>query len=237
MNLRHLISEKIFKESISQIEIENGYVINTINAHSYCVTKKDKLFENALSNSDILLPDGYGIILAAKVLLGINIKRIAGADLHLHILKQANVKGNKVFYLGSSNHTLKMIKKNVSIQFPNIEVSFYSPPFKSEFCLEESLNMVNIINSSNADILFVGMTAPKQEKWVNEYKNRLNPSNIASIGAAFDFYAGNSKRAPKLMIRYGFEWLHRSLSSRRIAKRNLKSIPIFLKDLVIEKLR
>ena len=76
------------------------------------------------------------------------------------------------------------------------------------------------------------MTAPKQEKWVYKYKDELNANNICSIGAVFDFYAGNVNRAPKFIIRLGLEWLHRSMKSKRLFKRNFISNPKFILDIL-----
>ena len=88
--------------------------------------------------------------------------------------------------------------------------------------------MCDEVNVFNPDVLFVGMTAPKQEKWVHLYKNELNANTICSIGAVFDFYAGNIERAPKLMINLGLEWLHRSFKSSRLLRRNFISNPKFI---------
>ena len=120
------------------------------------------------------------------------------------------------------------IKNRLSIEFPNIVVDFHSPPYSDLFSVEDNARMVSAINDFVPDVLFVGMTAPKQEKWVYENYAELNAKGICSIGAVFDFYAGNVQRAPRFIISLGLEWLHRSLSSWRLAKRNLISNPKFL---------
>ena len=88
--------------------------------------------------------------------------------------------------------------------------------------------MCEKVNSFKPDVLFVGMTAPKQEKWIYEFKNQLEAKNICAIGAVFDFYAGNVNRAPEFIIRLGLEWLHRSIKSKRLFKRNFISNPKFI---------
>ena len=97
--------------------------------------------------------------------------------------------------------------------------------------------MLEKVNDFKPDILFVGMTAPKQEKWVFANKDNIDANTIVSIGAVFDFYAGNVNRAPKFIVKIGLEWLHRSLKSRRLLIRNLKSNPIFLYDIIKKKLK
>lgn len=207
-------------------------IINTINPHSYHVSKNDSVFLNALHSSDVLLPDGVGIVWAIKFLKGIKIKRITGADLHEFLLKKLNKIGGKVFYLGSSIATLKKIEARLKLDHPNVLVSCYSPPFSSKFTKDEVTAMINAINSFQPDYLFVGMTAPKQEKWVYAFQKNLNVKVICSIGAVFDFYAGNIDRAPKFMMDLGLEWLHRSIKSFRLLKRNFISNPIFLLDII-----
>ena len=104
------------------------------------------------------------------------------------------------------------------------------------FSDEDSKIMINKINTFQPDILFVGMTAPKQEKWVNQFNSSLKVRNICSIGAVFDFYAGQTKRAPKLIIKVGLEWLYRSFKNWRLFKRNFISNPKFIIYILMIKL-
>jgi N-acetylglucosaminyldiphosphoundecaprenol N-acetyl-beta-D-mannosaminyltransferase len=229
---------KVFSESLDKIELNEGkIVVNTINPHSYVTAKSDKIFNDALKDSDILIPDGSGIVLAAKLINGDKINKIAGADLHQHLLGKLDMKGGSVFYVGASQETLDKIKARLFSDFPNINVGIYSPPFKKFFTHDDNLKIIEKINNFNPDVLFVGMTAPKQEKWLYLNKEKLNFKVASSIGAVFDFYAGNTKRAPQWMIDFGLEWFHRSLLSWRLAKRNFISNPIFIKDIMLEKFK
>ena len=212
-------------------------IINTLNPHSYCVAKKDKAFARALSSADVLLPDGIGVVLATKFLRGIAIQKIAGQDMQLHLLKLANAKSLRIFYLGSTQRTLECIQEKIQKEYPKIQVDIYSPPFKTVFSPEDDREMVGRINAFRPDILFVGMTAPKQEKWVYRNKEALQVNIIASIGAAFDFYAGTVKRSGPLWIKLGLEWLPRLIREpRRMAKRNFISTPEFLWEIMVLKL-
>lgn len=203
-------------------------VINTINAHSYIVAKSDSAFREALLQSDILLPDGEGIVLMARALEEEKIKKIAGADIHRYLLKEANDKALKCFYLGASESTLELIKNKLSKDYANITFGFYSPPFKDVFSISDNTDMISAVNEFAPDILFIGMTAPKQEKWVHAHKNQLNSKIICSIGAVFDFIAETKKRAPEWVINLKMEWLYRSFTAWRLTKRYAYSTPLFL---------
>lgn len=219
---------------------EDGkFVINTLNPHSYCVAKEDGLFCDALLSSNILIPDGIGVVWASKYLFKKRIKKISGFDLHLHYLKMLQKKGGgKVFYLGASEQTLALIEDRLKREFPLIQAEVYSPPFKSEFTQEENLEMIREINQFEPDVLFVGMTAPKQEKWVFIHKNSLNVKMVCSIGAVFDFYAGTVQRSNEVWINLGLEWLPRFLKEpKRLWRRNLISTPQFIFDVIQMKLR
>lgn len=213
-------------------------IINTINPHSYCVAKKDRDFKAALLGSDYLLPDGIGIVYAARVLKGENIKKIAGFDVFMHLMQELNKTKGSCFFLGSSQSTLNLIKEKVSREYPNVKVSSYSPPYKPEFTKKDSHLMCETVNNASPDVLFVGMTAPKQEKWVHKHKEKLDAKIICSIGAVFDFYAGNVKRPSKIWIKLGLEWLPRFLKEpKRLAERNLVSTPRFVWEVMREKVR
>lgn len=218
----------LFDSELSEIDFYKSKIINTINPHSYCVAKNDLNFDEALKKSDILLPDGIGIVLAEFFLNRNRIQKIAGFDLFMFLMNRLNNSNGSVFFLGSSSETLEKIEFKSSIDFPNISVGNYSPPFKDVFSEEDSNIMISKVNDFQPDVLFVGMTAPKQEKWAYQFKDELKVRNICSIGAVFDFYAGNTNRAPKLIIKLGLEWLHRSLTNRRLFKRNFISNPKFI---------
>jgi len=208
-------------------------VVNTISPHSYVVARKDSLFREALLASDYIIPDGVGIVMAARILAGKKIEKIAGSDLHEVIIKALNERNGSCFYLGSSDLTLGKIRERLSREHPAVRAGSFSPPYKTAFNKEDTCSMINAVNEFNPEVLFVGMTAPKQEKWVHENKHLINAPVICSIGAVFDFYAGTVKRAPKWMQKIGLEWLHRSiLNPGRLGKRNFSSNPQFILDVV-----
>ena len=213
-------------------------MVNTINQYSYCMAEKDEEFKNALKNSDILLPDGVGITAAYKFLNGKRVSKIAGADMHKYLLKKLNQQGGSCFYLGASERTLKKISTRLSQEYPNIKAATYSPPFKPSFSETDSKAMVAAVNNFKPDVLFVGMTAPKQEKWAFTQQEKLHANIICSIGAVFDFYAGTIKRPNKIWRNLGFEWLGRLMNEpKRMWRRYIKYGCIFSYYLLREKFR
>ncbi|UJP63388.1 WecB/TagA/CpsF family glycosyltransferase [Mongoliitalea daihaiensis] len=225
------------RDELPNIFSNKKIIVNTINPHSYCVAKSDSIFRKSLLDSDYLIPDGIGIVLATKFIYGKRIKKISGFDLHKFTLEIAEKSSAKVFYLGATENTLLKIKSKVNFEYPNIQVGSFSPPFKPSFTKEENQLMLDKINSFNTDVLFVGMTAPKQEKWIQENKDKLNVKFISGIGAVFDFYAGTVERPSKFWIDLGLEWLPRLIGEpRRLWKRNFISTPEFIFDVIKLKL-
>lgn len=206
-------------------------VVNCLNPHSFVTALTDNAFHQALVSSDYLLPDGVGITMALKQYKGLELPKIAGEDFHFEILGQLNQVNGKLFYLGSSAKVLSLIEDRIHKEYPNIQVKTHSPSYCTVFSDEENQEMVNLINDFAPDALMVGMTAPKQEKWVNQNLDQFtSPMLIGSIGAVFDFFAGTIKRAPRWAIQLRLEWLYRFLQEpKRMWKRNFVSTPKYLK--------
>lgn len=219
---------------------EGKLLINTINAFSYDNARKDVLFSEALQKGDVLIPDGISIVKACRFL---NAKsqpkeRIAGWDLFVYEMEKLNRVGGKVMFLGSSDAVLNLIRQRVAEKYPKIEVDTYSPPYKPEFSDEDNEAMISAINHSNPDLLWIGMTAPKQEKWAYTHLDRLDVHcHIGTIGAVFDFFAGTVKRAPERWQRVGLEWLYRLLSEpRRMWRRYFIGNAKFIYYIMLEKI-
>jgi N-acetylglucosaminyldiphosphoundecaprenol N-acetyl-beta-D-mannosaminyltransferase len=233
-----MIGFSIYKSDLNKIDINRKMLINTINQYSFCVAEEDAAFKSALQQSDILLPDGVAIVAAVRLLNGTKIKKIAGADIHQHLLEQLNKKGGSCFYLGSSDYTLQKIVARLAIDFPNVTVGTFSPPYKPEFSVAEHKQMLEAVNAFHPDVLFVGMTAPKQEKWSYQHKEQLDAKIICSIGAVFDFYAGTVKRPSLFWINLKLEWFIRLVKEpRRMSKRYLYYGPVFIKLILVAKIR
>ncbi len=187
-------------------------LINTINAYSYNMALKDVDFATALEKGDYLVPDGMSIVKACRWLKAESRpkERIAGWDVFVTEMEKLNAIGGKCFFLGSSEAVLSKIKERAARDYPSIVVETYSPPFKPAFSQEDNQAMIEAVCAADPDLLWIGMTAPKQEKWAYTHWNELDiHCHCGTIGAVFDFYAGTVRRAPTWMQDSGLEWLYR----------------------------
>jgi N-acetylglucosaminyldiphosphoundecaprenol N-acetyl-beta-D-mannosaminyltransferase len=202
-----------------------------LNPHSVEIAADDEIFHKSLSCADFLTADGIGIIYASRILGGTIRRRITGTDVFLGVteaMNRANV--GSCFFLGSTEETLAKVRKEMAARFPNVKVAgTYSPPFKTKFSQKDNLEMIDAINRCSPDVLWVGLTAPKQEKWIFEQRGDLDVKFAGPIGAVFDFFVGNIDRTGPVMQNLGLEWLPRLLQEpRRLWRRSLVSAPKFL---------
>lgn len=204
-----------------------------LNPHSYVTALEDRRFARALKAADWLIPDGSGIVLASRILGGNIHQRMTGSDLFDTLNTRMNAIGSfSVFFLGSSPANLGDIEQRMRQDYPHIRFAgSYSPPYKPEYSAEELDAMIAAINQAEPDVLWVGMTAPKQEKWIYQNLSRLNVRFAAAIGAVFDFYTGKVKRSHPFFQRLGLEWLPRLLQEpKRLWQRNFISTPKFFAE-------
>ena len=227
---------------------EGKLLINTVNAHSFNTAKKDQLFADALTNGDVLIPDGVSIVKACKWIKTKSQpkERIAGWDLFFFEMNKAEKLGVKneeqgadkpvVMFMGSSQKVLDLIVKRAAVDYPHLKVVTYSPPYKPEFSDEDNRAIIDAINDANPDLLWIGMTAPKQEKWTYSHWNELNiHCHVGTIGAVFDFFAGTVERAPIWWQKHGLEWLYRLLKEpKRMWRRYIIGNTLFLWNMTKE---
>lgn len=211
-----------------------------INPHSVVQADADPAFAAALHGADWRVPDGAGMVLASRWLGGQIRQRVTGSDIFQGLNERMNERGGlSCFFLGSTEETLAKIRARLARDYPWVRVAgTYSPPYRAEFSAEETAAMLAAIRAAQPDVLWVGMTAPKQEKWLHQHRDQLPVPFAAAVGAVFDFYAGNVKRSHPFFLRYHLEWLPRLLQEpRRLWRRNLVSTPLFLARVVREKWR
>lgn len=218
---------------------EGKLLINTVNAHSYNTARKDSLFAEALMNGDVLIPDGVSIVKACKWIKAKSQpkERIAGWDLFSFEMEKLEKKGGTVMFMGSSQKVLDLIVKRAAEVYPYLKVVTYSPPYKPEFSDEDNKAIIDAINAANPDLLWIGMTAPKQEKWTYSHWKELDiHCHVGTIGAVFDFFAGTVERAPMWWQRHGLEWLYRLLKEpKRMWRRYIIGNMLFLWNMLKEK--
>ena len=255
---------------------EGKLLINTINAHSYNTARRDELFAEALTNGDVLIPDGVSIVKACRWIKAKSLpkERIAGWDLfefEMNKLEECGMKNvecgannssldnsqsasadhstfntqhsplrspqRTVMFMGSSQKVLDLIVKRAAEVYPHLKIVTYSPPYKPEFSEEDNKAIVEAINAADPDLLWIGMTAPKQEKWTYSHWNELNiHCHVGTIGAVFDFFAGTVERAPIWWQCHGLEWLYRLLKEpKRMWRRYIIGNTLFLWNMLKEK--
>ena len=227
---------------------EGKLLINTINAHSFNTAKKNQLFADALTNGDVLIPDGVSIVKACRWIKAKSQpkERIAGWDLfsfemeklerESEELRTKSEESKRVMFMGSSQKVLDLIVKRAAVDYPHLKVVTYSPPYKPEFSDEDNRAIIDAINNANPDLLWIGMTAPKQEKWTYSHWKELNiHCHVGTIGAVFDFYAGTVERAPLWWQEHGLEWLYRLLKEpKRMWRRYIIGNTLFLWNMTKE---
>jgi len=200
------------------------------NTHSLVLMHKDKEFKDITNSASLVVADGKPLTWISRLYGEPIPERVAGSDLVYGLGKKSSEKGYKLFFLGSNPATLGKMVENLKKMFPSLQVAgVYSPPFKKEFSGREDAKMIALINKVKPNVLFVGLGAPKQERWIWEHKDELQVPVSIGVGAAFDFVAGTVKRAPKWMQKCGLEWLFRLCQEpRRLWRRYLIGNPVFL---------
>lgn len=225
----------VFSDDLNSIVINESKckVINTISPNSYGVATKDKDFEQALKNSDYLVLDGVYFALASILLQRKNIKRNQGPDVFYHFINRLNNQNGKVFFLGASEGTLQKIRERTTTKYPNVSLECYSPPFKADFSYEENKIMLEKINAFQPDVLFIGMTCPKQEKWAIQHREKLNTGLVICIGNVFDWYAGTQKSINPIWFKLRIGWLIRIFIRPEVFKRNIGNQMKFFYDVIL----
>ena len=217
------------KEALRDIP-EGKVLINTINAHSFNVAQKEMLRAKSQPKERI----------AGWDLFAFEMDRLEGrSEKEEGRSKREDGRWKKVMFMGSSEKVLAMIRERAAVDYPHLEVVTYSPPYKTEFSDDDNAAIIKAINDADPDLLWIGMTAPKQEKWTYQHWKELDiHCHVGTIGAVFDFYAGTAQRAPQWWQRHSLEWLYRLIKEpRRMWRRYVIGNPLFLWNIIKEKAR
>ena len=208
---------------------DRGYVC-AVSVHSLTSSLDDAEMAAVFRGATLVLPDGMPVVWAANM-LGARLKgRVYGPELMLRYSERCAVRGHRVWlYGGRDQGSLAQLALNLRRRLPGINiVGGYSPPFRPMTDEEEDA-LVDQINSARPDVLWVGIGAPKQEKWMARMRDRLEVPVMCAVGAAFDFHAGRISQAPAWMQQRGLEWIYRlAQEPRRLFPRYLYSNPRFV---------
>lgn len=211
-----------------------SFQIVTFNLDFYYNTNKLPEFKKICTQSDLIIPDGFGIIFLLKRKYQINVNRITGNQILLLLLELATELELKTAFIGSSEKVQAKLKEKVGKLFSSIKiVSSISP--NHYFEMDETTNQLVIdkLKESKPDIVFVALGSPRQEIWINQIKNFLDDRIYIGVGAAFDYFTGTKKRAPQFLQTIGLEWFWRVINepSRLFKRYFINDIPFFLKKL------
>ena len=226
--------------SAAQSSIAGGsgqqFIFACANPHSLVVARTDAEFRRALETASAVVADGVGCQWGAAISGACVGPRITGTDFFLSVMSALDRTSGRAFFFGSSDAVLGKLAARVGRDFPRVSITCLSPPFRP-WTEEENARMIGEIHRFKPDVLWVGMTAPKQEKWSASNAARLQVPVIGSIGAVFDYYAGVTHRAPQWVCNLGLEWLYRlPREPKRLWRRTFVSAPAFLWFALMERM-
>lgn len=214
---------------------DGAYAVEAANTHVAAMARHDSEFGSVMSKFDLICPDGMPLIWSINRELKKQKKqvltdRVYGPTLMLKTIEESEGQTDlKHFFLGGSQSTLDKLNQRFAEQSPTASiVGSYSPPF-GEWPADEFERIKSMIEQSGANLVWVGLGCPKQERWIAKYKNQLPPACYFGIGAAFAFHAGEVPQAPQTLQKYGLEWLYRIVKEpRRLFKRYFKYNSLFI---------
>ena len=216
------------------VEELKGKYICISNVHTTVMSYRDKTYRKIQNGAALALPDGKPLSIVSRLRGYREAQRVPGPDLMPEILKLSEERGYSHFFYGSREETLEKLEKKLLEQYPKLKIAgMYSPPFRP-LTEEEDKQVIDMINKTNADFVWVGLGAPKQENWMAAHEGKLC-GVMLGVGAAFDFHAGTIRRAPQWMQEMCLEWLFRiSQDPKRLLKRYLDTNVAFVIHVVAE---
>ncbi len=235
------VSALTFNEVLSTIDTwivrQERHYVCTLDVHALMEGKAHPDVREIYRSAAMVTPDGMPLVWLLRHSGYRAADRICGPDLMPAVFRVSQMRGYRHFLYGSSEETLSRLEGNLDHEFPGVLiVGRYSPPFRP-LTLEEQGEVVRLVNSADPDIVWVGLGAPKQDRWMAAHRAALKAPVLIGVGAAFDMLAGNVTRAPLFLRQTGLEWLYRMLQEpRRLAKRYLESNSKFALLIIGEKL-
>ncbi len=218
--------------------LQRSRYICITSVHGIIMAQDDPVVAKILNEADIATPDGMPIVWALRSFGAPLQQRVYGPTLMLELCAAAVKDGMRLFLYGGSEHTLPVLLGRLRERFPGIAITgSYSPPFRP-LTPEEDQYVQQLIRQADPDIIFVGISTPKQEKWMYDHRSCFEGVTMIGVGAAFDFHAGRTRQAPSWMQRNGLEWLFRlAVEPGRLWRRYLLTTPRFLPLWALQKLR
>ena len=218
MEKMNFLSIKIDNVTMEEA-IERIFQLIDMNKNSYVVTpnvdhlvklEEDKEFQDVYRDADLVLTDGMPLIWISKLIKSPIKEKVSGSDIFPKVCSRAAKEGKTLFLLGAAEGVAQKAAEKLTEKYKGLEiVGVYSPSYGFEKKQDEIDKIIDMVKKAKPDILAVGLGAPKQEKFIYKYRDRLGVPISLAIGASIDFEAGNVKRAPKWMQKSGLEWFYR----------------------------
>jgi N-acetylglucosaminyldiphosphoundecaprenol N-acetyl-beta-D-mannosaminyltransferase len=216
---------------------QKGYICVT-GVHGITEAQDDPGFRRILNESFLTTTDGMPLVWLGRLYLGNQVGRVYGPDLMLSVFEATQTKPCRHFFYGGAPGVAEQLKSSLEERFPGVTVcGTYTPPFRPLEPVEEE-ELIEIVRIHRPDIIWVGLSTPKQERFMAAYLPKFHTSLMVGVGAAFDFHSGRVRQAPRWIQRSGFEWLYRMLvDPKRLARRYLVNNPLFLGRIALQLLR
>ena len=206
--------------------------------NSILAARKSQFVMDVYNSADVVMCDGVPVLWASR-LLGAPLKqRLTGFDFFPHFIRHCADKNYSAYFIGAKKGVALQLAEKYQLLYPSIRIAGYStPPFAAVFSKEQNDAICADINAANPDVLFVSLTAPKQDIWIHQQLPHLNVKLAIGVGAAFDSEVGSLKRAPILMQKMGLEWFYRFLQEPgRMFRRYFIEAPLFIPLVIMQKL-
>ena len=222
--------EAFLKELMARIDHKKKSFVVTANPEIVMYAKKDPNYMSLIKEADYVIADGIGIIKGSKILGTPIVERVAGYDLMLALLEEANQQGSRVYLLGAKEDVLQSTVAKVKKLYPSINLVGSRNGY---FDFSDSA-VIEAVQATQPDIVFVAIGYPKQEQWIHQYMRTASKGLLMGVGGSFDVLSGKSKRAPKIFIKLNIEWLYRLIKQPFRIKR-MMALPRFLREVKNEK--
>lgn len=207
---------------------KKGYVCVT-GVHGIMESHRDPIVRHIHNSAGLVVPDGMPLVWINWMRGNRHVDRVYGPDLMLACCEVSVPRGYRHFFYGGGDGVAELLVERLTARYPGLVVAgTYTPPFRSLTAAEDQ-QVVDTINAANADFVWVGLSTPKQERWMADHSERVNAPVLLGVGAAFDFHAGLKRQAPRWMQRSGLEWAFRlGTEPRRLWRRYLVNNPAFV---------
>ena len=217
------------------IERKEPHYVTITGVHGVMESQRDEELRRIHNRAGLVTPDGMPLVWVSRLAGHREVRRVYGPDLMLALCARSLEEGYRHYFYGGGQGVPERLAERLRSRFPGLRiVGSFSPPFRP-LTAEEDVEVVNRINDARPDIVWVGLSTPKQERWMASHLGRLEAPVMVGVGAAFDFHAGLKKQAPRWLQEAGLEWMFRlATEPRRLWRRYLRNNPLFLYSILLQ---